>query len=120
MKKSDSENKRFGLLLVTVLVVSLFSTTAYGDAPKNPNVNSIKVQYLAKTSESIYYIQFKTCIGQEHVQTPTFTITSDLGSKVVKYDKLQLANSCKNYETSVDAKHGSSILIHMPIEVMTK
>lgn len=120
MKKSNSENKKLGLLLGTVLLVSLFSISAYGDTPKNPNVNSIKIQYLAKTSDDSYYVQFKTCIGQEHVTTPTFTITSDLGSKVVKYNKLQLANSCKNYETSVDAKYSNNILIQMPLEVTKK
>jgi len=120
MKNSNSLTKKLGLLLTVALFVSMFSTTAYGDVSKNPNVNSIKIQYLAKTSDQNYYIQFKTCIGQEHVQTPTFSITSDLGAKIIKYNKLQLANSCKNYETSVDAKHGNSILIHMPVEVITK
>ncbi len=120
MKKSNSENKKLGLVLCTVLLVSLFSISAYGDSPKNPNVNSIKIQYLAKTSDESYHVQFRTCIGQEHVFTPTFSITSDLGSKVVKYNKLQLANSCTNYETSVDAKHDNSILIQMPIEVTKK
>ncbi len=120
MKKSNSENKKLGLLLGAVMLVSLFSVSAYGDSPKNPNVNSIKIQYLAKTSGDSYYVQFKTCVGQEHVPTPTFSITSDLGSKVVKYNKLQLANSCKNYETSVDAKYGNSILIQMPVEMTKK
>ena len=120
MKKSNFENKKLGLLLGAVLFVSLFSMPVYGDSPKNPNVNSIKIQYLAKISGNSYYVQFKTCVGQDHVQTPTFTITSDLDSKVVKYNKLQLANSCKNYETSVDAKYSNSILIQMPIEVTKK
>ena len=115
MQNTNSVNKKLGLLLTVVLLVSLFSTTSYGDVPKNPNVNSIKIQYLAKTSDQSYYVQFKTCIGQEPVQTPTFSIISDLGAKIIKYDKLQLANSCKNYETTVNAKHANSILIHMPV-----
>ena len=107
---------------MTILLMSLFSATASAseDVPKNPNVNSIKIQYVAKTLDEKYYIQFKACIGQEHVKNPTFTITSDKSSKDVKFDKLQLANTCKNYETTIKAKHVGSIVISMPVEAVKK
>lgn len=48
MKTSNLENKKLGLLLTAILSISMFSATASGDVPKNPHVNSIKIQYLAK------------------------------------------------------------------------
>jgi len=43
---------------------------------------------------------------------------SDLETKILEYDKLQLTNSCKNYETLVDAKQGNHIMNQMPDVIM--
>lgn len=98
---------------MVLLSVSIFSGTAFAEEKKKSNVNSIKIQYLAKISTDSYYVKFKTCLGNNPVNNPSFSITSDTDSKFVKYQKVHLANTCKNYETNIDAKNSNIISILM-------
>jgi len=120
MKKTKITKKILAMAVISMLTISIFSTEAFAEEKKKTNVNAIKIQYLAKISDDSYYIQFKTCIGSTSVNKPSFSITSDIDSKFVKYEKLHLANTCKNYETTVDAKYANSILIQMTNEMMKK
>lgn len=119
MKKTEITQKILAMIMIALLTISVFSTAAFAEDKKKTNVNAIKIQYLAKTSGDSYYIQFKTCIGNT-VNKPSFSITSDIDSKFVKYEKLHLANTCKNYEATIGAKYPNSILIQMTNETVKK
>ncbi|BDQ30375.1 hypothetical protein NZNM25_09840 [Nitrosopumilus zosterae] len=120
MKKIKFANNILGLSLITLLSFSILSTSVFGETPKNPNVHSIKIQYVTKVSDNSYYVNFKACIGKNHVNTPTFAVTTDTNSKFITYDKIHLANTCKTYDASVNAKHTSSISIQMIDTVVKK
>lgn len=120
MKKTEITQKILAMTVITLLTTSIFSTVVFAEYKKKTNVNVIKIQYLAKTSGDSYYIQFKTCIGSTSVNKPSFSITSDTDSKFVKYEKLHLANTCKNYDATVGAKYPNSISIQMTNETVKK
>ncbi|MCV0393160.1 MAG: hypothetical protein K5790_07745 [Nitrosopumilus sp.] len=113
MIETKFTNKTTALSLIVLLSVSLFSGVAFAEEKKKSNVNLIKIQYLAKISANSYYIQFKTCLGNNSVNNPSFSINSDTDSKFVTYQKVHLANTCKNYETNIEAKNSNSISILM-------
>ena len=119
MKNSKFTNNALGLSFIALLSFSVLSTSAFGEISKNPNEHSIKIQYVTKVSDNSYYVNFKACIGKNHVTSPTFAIASDIASKLVTYSKIHLANTCKTYDASVDAKYPSSISIQM-VDVMIK
>ncbi len=112
MNATKNTNKLLAISLIALLSISLLSINAFAEQ-KQTNVHSLKIQYLAKTSSTSYFVQFKTCVGNEPVNNPSFQITSDIGSKLIKYDKLHLANTCKNYDATVGAKYPESISIKM-------
>lgn len=99
-------------VLSVCLLGSAFSANAFAEE-RNSNARPIKIEYNTKVAESSHYIQFKACIGNKFVKTPTFTVTSDLDSKVIKFQKLQQANTCKSYSATINAKHFNSISIVM-------
>ena len=106
-------NLFFGITLAVLLLVSTLNSNIYAQNEKNPNVNSIKIEYSVKVAKDTYFVKFKTCIGNKIATNPTFEIKSDLSSKVVKFQKMHQANTCKSYDTTINAKHPSSIEIKM-------
>ncbi|MCV0372321.1 MAG: hypothetical protein K5793_02030 [Nitrosarchaeum sp.] len=112
MKNKEKPTRITALILSAILLVSAFSANAYAE-DKNPNVRSIKIEYNAKIAKEMHYIQFKTCIGNKYATSPTFVIESDVGTKTIKFQKLHESNTCKSYETRVDARHFASIKIQM-------
>ena len=112
MKNKEKPKTTIAVMLSAILLTSAFSANAYAE-DKNPNVRSIKIEYNVKIAKEMHYIQFKTCIGNKHATSPTFVIESDVDTKTIKFQKLHESNTCKSYETKVDAKHFASIKIQM-------
>ena len=112
MKIQNKTKTIIPIILSAILLFSAFSSNAYAE-DKNPNVRTIKIEYNTKIAKDTHYIQFKTCIGNKYAKTPTFIIDSDLGTKTIVFQKLHEANTCKSYETKVNAKHLANIKIKM-------
>lgn len=100
------------MLLVGILTAPAFTAGALAEE-RNPNVNSVKIMYMIKISQDSHFVKFKACIGNKHAVTPTFAMTSDISYNVVKYQKMQQANTCQSYDTTVKAKYSNSITIKM-------
>lgn len=109
--------KKFSLyFLISIcwlLLIGSFSSNVFAESERNSNIHSTKIQYLVNTKSNSYYIQFKACIGNEQVVTPTFVIESDVTYKILKYSKVILPNTCKVFETTIKSKHANSINLTM-------
>ena len=109
---SKSQHVTITAVLSVCLLGSIFSANAFAEE-RDSNARPIKIEYNTKVAENSHYVQFKTCIGNKFVKTPTFTVTSDLDSKIIKFQKVQQANTCKSYNATINAKHFNSISIAM-------
>jgi len=111
--KTDASLLITAVVLCSILLVISFSYNAFAIPEKTPNVHSNKIQYLVKIGSDSYYIQFKTCIGNNPVKDPMFVIKSDMDSKTVKYSKTLMPNTCKVFETSTKAKYANTIEVKL-------
>lgn len=118
-------NKMAGLL-VFVLVLSLFSSSALADSKitykpkatlkdiKNPvQEKTVKITKITKSRllQVLYVVTIETCAGKSKLYSPELEMRSDKESLTVKISGLIMPNTCRTSEFFIRADDPDSISI---------
>lgn len=97
-------------LLAVGLVLNSMPPEAYAQQAKLPDLTS-KINNIVSLGGNKHLVKFTICSLDKKISEPTILIKSDTEVKEIKYKKILMPKTCKNYNEVISAKWASSIIL---------
>lgn len=100
------------LLILALLTVGLVLNSLPPEAHAQKSLELTgKINGITPLGNNKYLVKFTICSIDKKISESTVLIKTDTAIKEIKYKKVMMPNTCKNYNEVVTAKSASSIIL---------
>lgn len=106
----NNKLKLFVIFAIGSLILAGMGLDSYALSNHNDSSSSSIIKYHVKVGTEKYFIKFNVC-SEKTIEKPSLIVKTDKETKEISYKKIIFSGTCKSFETIVNAKHPSKILV---------